>query len=841
MGKISVPGMGTFTVDNSFGQLSPEQQQAQVNEMIAHVQSSQAPAQSPAGASQAATSQPQQDIGGPSSGIGTAAWQGLVHGLPAALENGAATIGQTIEDRTGSTGLDGIVQGLRSSAAENRQELSRNYQHPASVDPSITHALGQGNYLGALKSLGYNVAENAGTMGAQLGLAGVGAAAAVPTLGLSLVPTVAAEGALAADGIDQSKQAAGVKGTRGLSNGDMANLGVQTLMNSIPGEGAVARIGNGFLKGAAGSGLNQFSDYAQGGNVGTLGDAIRNSVDAGITGAALTGAGVAHGGAKQLANDHVFDPISAGPEWRKGLAELQAARNNKGPMTPAAQKVQTTLNANAFFDARRGAESADHGKLPPLTDTIKGDLDQGKAQLSTIFKGMRQAGPANGGVTPDQYDVLSNALKEAGNHNRNQAENGLDTGYTDTFRDKINALPLSPVAKANILDRLSTINAASYNGKKMNSKAFVGPLIRGMASQAIPLLGEYGAEAGILGATGHAAPAIAGATGLFYGLNYLQKKAMSAVANKVGNSADVALGRGLPPIMANIAAKRRLADRAGVGPSVTPGDIQALHDKWSTVGNNAAQARAATVRRMAQPSPAAVPPGGPVATPPASVQTPPGPSPAPGLTPQSQAGSPPPQVAPAAAAAPAPVAPSGTAAANLAGTRNPGWFGPITGTNGGSALEPNPMRVRQFMKNLVSSGQMTQQEHDDLMSQDHIGDALGLLQNEIGRRQLMGTWQADSAHPDAPDAGQSAPRQENPVRNPQAYQAAIDEAHAARDHIATTYPALALAAHAIANQKGPSAKKAAMEEHVMHLESSDDRAAARAILSKLTTYGGKDP
>jgi len=816
MGKISVPGMGTFTVDNSFGQLSPEQQQAQVNEMIAHVQSSQTPTQSPAGAQQAPQAQPQQDTSGPSSGIGTAAWQGLIHGLPAALENGAATIGQTIEDRTGSTGLDGIVQGLRSSAAENRQELAQNYQHPASVDPSITHALGQGNYLGALKSLGYNVAENAGTMGAQLGLAGVGAAAAVPTLGLSLVPTVAAEGALAADGIDQSKQAAGVKGTRGLSNGDMANLGVQTLMNSIPGAGAVARIGNGFLKGAAGSGLNQFSDYAQGGNVGTLGDAVRNSVDAGITGAALTGAGVAHGGAKQLANDYVFDPISAGPEWRKGLAELQAARDKKGPMTPAAQKVQTTLNANAFFDARRGAESADHGKLPPLTDTIKGDLDQGKAQLASIFKGMRQAGPANGGVTPDQYDTLNNALKEAGNHNRNQAENGLDAGYTDTFRDKINALPLSPITKANILDRLSTINAASYNGKKMNSKPLAGRILQAAGSQILPLGAEVlGDTAGVGLHSGAAAFGLGAAA--FYGTKMAQHLAVDALANRAGAKVDDALGRNVPPMLYAMAAKKRVADRAGIGPSVTPTDMQDMEDQWRAVGNNAATARTAAVQRLARLIPSQ-PQNAPQQTAPAGQQQPP---------------------AASTATGPAPVAPSGTAAANLAGTRNPGWFGPITGTNGGAALETNPMRVRQFMKNLVTSGQMTQKEHDDLMSQDHIGDALGLLQNEIGRRQLMGTWQADSAHPDAPDVGQSAPRQENPVRNPQAYQAAIDQAMAHQDHIATAYPALADAVHAIASAKTPQDRKSVMNEHVLRLPNADDRETARTILTPLTAYGSK--
>ena len=884
MPTLNIDGVGRVTVDDSFTHLSPEDQQKTVDDIIATVKSpdgaavdpenpgpdpSEAPSNS--GSLQANTSPGfLSRLGSSLSGMGHAAAQSIIHGLPAALAGGSSALIRTAENKAGHVGLvDDAANALQSLSDDQRADLAQNYQHPADVDPSPVHALKTQGVGGFLKSLGYSTAEGAGPLGATLAL---GAAAPV-TGGASLIPMLGMQGMLAADNVQQSKKAAGLETGNGLTNTDLANAAGQTALYSLGGPEANILKGmiNTGAKGSIASLMDSASNAYQGSPIENVGGAYQKAADAFLTGA-LTHAGVT--GAKATAGvtaqtaQRAVDPARAGKEFVQSLPEVKPyvadrnkwiAANNEAfarikqanpdmntgealdaarsyvqrqgisapeSLSPEGSRSLGALNFASFFGPLRAAGSKDNPETE-LSDTVKGDLDNGKANMVQLFKSLRQLGPENGGVDKDQHTTLMNALKEATNHNRNQADNGEDNGYLDTFRDQINDMVMPEQTKAAILDRLQTLNIGAYNGKKMNAGGTTGRALRAIMTAAVPALsgtavGHFaGAEGGIGAATGMAA-----------GLNYLRGRALANAATSVGGRVDSLLGLGTPPVLKAIASKQRVAARAGVGTSVDPSLMQGLADDAAVKAALSGRAKQATAARVMGSRPAPRP----AAQAAQATPTQPGQGASQGPSTSGAGPAEGPDKGPSKGPS-APPHPTSSVKATIGGY--PGWLTHVASTSG-DAGGVNPADVKHFIMNMHESrgGALTDADINSLLSPNAVVDpsVMNGLREQISEHVRNGTWAKATGRATPSQGASQGP---SVVRNPQSYQAAIDQAVLHRDQIIKQYPHLRDAAMAVATGKSPDERGALLAAELQKIADPTAQREALIALAPLTQYGKK--
>lgn len=865
-------------MDDSFGQLSPEEQQQWVNE-FAHNYGQQGPSQGPSQPTEPGQEQPEQDPSqGPSeatqaapdntqgeqpqtpqqapsqapSGLFDAAKASVLHGLPASLAGGLATLGRTLEDRTGMHGtvfgepmLDDAIAALTRAQANQKKAYGESYQHPADVDPSPIHALGQGHLLGSLKSLAYGTAENLGTTGAALG---AGALAALnPEVSIPALLTSSALGTtLAADSVNEGRRASGLDADKPLTNTDLSNLAVQALINSSPlrlgGAGAglskgaqsAMLAGGSFARGALDSLANSSSEAAQGGDVGGLKGASQAAFDNGLFSLGAHAAGSAAGKVVET-NQRALDQALVGSEARKGLSELAALQSNPDPdarLSPAAQKTQATIDLKAFVDPRAASQS----KVNPnvhATDTIKSDLDTGVHQLKTIADYLKEAGPENGGVSKEDHEVLVKAIGEAARHNREQADYGADSGYSDTYRDRIRSMSLDPELKSAFLNRLAVLDTEAYNGKKKNTLKVAGPTI----NAALHNMPNVGAALGVgLGATHGALGAeLGGVTGaaIGAGLRALQGRLLTHVARKAGDRVDTVLGIGVPPALSRSGAIQRIAERKGLLPSVTPSELQNIEDSWrETIDDLRSNRQTRSKSAFSSKGPSKAPLQGTQA---------PSQGPSPGSPAPSQGPSMP--------------------LLNLAvaSRRNPGWMG----SRGAGAQEPNPVRIHNWLSNMRDSGQLSPDDYHYLTTTDHIGDALGRIQNLIGDLQSRGLWEQASAPPKgASQAASQGPSQGastsqkgrdpnlqgasqatpldaegNAIKSLYLYQQKARQNAKARDNIKAVHPELSDIADDMHDAVLRDEKRKLMQDFLSSVKDEDLRKTYQLVLNPLTRFG----
>lgn len=728
MPVISIDNVGKVSVPDSFMNMNEQEQNAYVDQIRQAVGSGH-------------KSQEEAEAASNKGSLANAAVQSVLHGLPASFAGGAATIGNTIEDRLGTGDVGGIVGGLRKFAANQRQDIAQNYQRPSDVDPSVIHALGQGNFGDALRSAAYTGAENIGTTGAALGTGALAALSAPAS-----IPAAIAAGTLAttqaADSVNEGRRAAGLKADQGLTNADLANAGAQTLANSLPGAGrlvgglggALVRMGESGLRSGADSALNATSEAAQGGNVGTVGDVLRNAGDAAIGGAAIhAAAGTGAAGSRAIADaaGRVSDAYRVGPEFRQGVRDLAAGQSQSLPiqnLSPEAQLVSRALDTIPIVSQRRVSEGPGASKRP-LQETVGAVRDELQTTLTNTAKGLRDQGL----LSKDDHDELKLAIKQAHNQNASTAQTqpGQADAVLQTHLDRVAQMPLDPDIKQQFLHGLGVLDTTSSNKIKKRSQAVYEPAFRGIMSSGTSVLP---AILGVTGALhGGSGEALLGAA-MGYGGNVLKATAVNR-AGRLGAALDELKGNGVPNVLVSGGAKQRYAARKGVQPSITGQSLADMEQEATTQGREA-QARVAQVLGSAfTPRPQAQPQA------PRPQQTQ-GPQTAPQQPmPQAPQAT---QQAPSGAQAGSPFAGIDLSAA---GNRyNPGWMG----AGPTQALEPNKARLHNFLANLRESGTITPEQHEAFATQDNIGSQLGTLQGIIGELQANGQWeQASSRMPNA--------------------------------------------------------------------------------------------
>ena len=821
---LNIEGVGKVSVDSSFKDLSSDQQ----NAFVSHIAQQHAKGIS----SSEATPAPAEPAQAPDGSLENAAVQSVIHGLPAALAGGAATIGQTIDERTGMK-PGGLVGGLRNFANEQRQQLAENYQRPADVAPSASAALAQGHIAEGLRSLGYGAAENLGTTGAALG----GGALALASAPVSALGALAAGGVTAleaADSVNEGRRAAGLKADQGLTNTDLANLAAQTATNVIPGGrgvgllGALGRAGTTFGRAALDSAENAGSEAIQGGNVGTPEDVMQNAVDNGLNGLGQHVAARVAAGAGGVAADRAqrgADYLRLSPQMRQGLQDLAAAQQSDTPIqnaSPEAQAASRVVDSIPIIQTRRDAEGA-NAAFRPIQETIGANRTELQQTLENIAGNLKQSGAINS----TDHKALVKAITQAHNQNATAAltPSGEEGAGLQTHMDRVAQMDLDPEIKQQFLHGLGVLDTTAANKVKKRANPVWAPALKGVATNAfysLPMALGVGGGA-VHGMAGGAEGAILGA-----GLGALAGKA-GQVAGNVGSRLDSYFGHGVPDVLQRTGPVQRQMARLGVAPSVTGAGLQALE---------ADTAQAAQERQAAAVSP---------------FQRPRAPQ-APQQAPQAQAA--PQQPAQAAPQGePQQAAPFDLSSIDLSATdrQNPGWMGPL------ETLEPNKTKLHNFLANLREAGSITPQEHEVLSTTDNIGPALRNMQNTVSDLQAAGNWEkATQRGPGAPtytfatpsgrpQGASSSPKaqtvnldaQGNPILSQFLYNRAAQNNAAARDTAlkGVTDPVLIDVIHRTHDARTMAEKNAIVETYLATKHGPKATAEAYARLRPLLSYG----
>ena len=914
---IDIDGVGHVEVDNSFFKASPEEQKSYVEgiqrsyqaghsssdeaEQAAQSDASPSPVPAPVQDTPQASQAPQPtQPTQPESSLSSALKYGITDELPAALWGGAATLARSIAPSALGTTADYFTK----KAAADRQDMAQNYKRPDDVDTSPTRAFANQGAIAALRSLGYGAAENAGKIAPAIG------AAFIPGIGIPLAASIGAvEGA---DQINEGKRAAGLEADKPFTGGDWANLAAQTAINAVPvgkvlpkelGAGAVqdfmrsaqldsllpavqagSNIAYRTAQSAGKQGMANLENNAalalQGGDVGSQEDVARNAFDAALTGAAVhlpgeLGAAAAKSGARlgQAARDaSVVD--------RNALKELIAYHNGDiqaDQLSPAAQQMQAARNLYAFIDPRTSAERGVNSTR--MSDSIGSDLDLGVNQVTGMADSLKKIGKINGGVDSQGYDTIMSALKAAKQSNRTLASSGQGAGYTNGEIDNIRGLGLDPEVENTLIERLKTIDDASFNKKVMNQQTGSGKVLNAIGQA---LLGNSGKAIGGIayGAPGMAAGALLDALGA--GLRTAAAGRVKSIANSLGSKWDNAVGGGsaMPPIFRNMGSISRVMDKHGLQPTVTPQEVQSLLDSLQDIAGKA-QAQRATrgstplgmrpqvSPQAAPPQPQQAPQGQSQAAP---VQETPQPAPQPAAQPMPQQA---PvqeaqQAAPQAAPEAAPSAPQfnlGNLDMSQVGQKAPGWMG----SSGAGQQEPNSVRIRNLLANMVEAGKIPMDQYHFLMTNDHVGDNLGQVQGIINYLQALpdgGKAYAEAttrAEPGSAPKGYAKFVQEydkaqqkqvkeatgtdqgtaptdnkgNPIRSMFLYQQKADQNARLASNIAALRPDLAEVAQQAHDARSKTAKRAIIEQFVAGLPKGK-KAAARTLLTPLIKFGQEE-
>ena len=279
-------------------------------------------------------------------------------------------------------------------------------------------------------------------------------------------------------------------------------------------------------------------------------------------------------------------------------------------MSPDAQQAAARLALLQMFQTRKAAEPArgDDGKAD--ANTFKGIADDLKSGLGNLADGFLK----NGLIDGDTHGSFTDAIAEAGKHNRNLAEDGEANGYMPTALDKVQGTGLDPNLKATFDGGLRVLDQAANNGLVINSKGL-------LEKNAGVILGAVGALPGSIGGmftAGHLGEAAGFGLGALTDLaGGIGSQVVKAQATSLFRQWDRTMGWNKPPALDNADAFMRLAQARGLNPAVTPQAITDAQAQTATLqGVQPGAARPAPVPgsmgppvtmapRMPQPAPAA--------------------------------------------------------------------------------------------------------------------------------------------------------------------------------------------------------------------------------------------
>lgn len=891
MARLKMPDGVIITAPEGFDTMDPQRQQeavfatAKAYQAWKSANNPQGASQWPQGASQepaqaanapkatpqpqTAQSAPQEQYDGSGASLGNlvnAAYQSTIHGLPAALESGAAVLGRSFAPNAANW------NALEQRAADHRSALARNYTHPRGVDPSIVSEIGKGNLTGALQSLGYNIAENAGPTGALIG------AASIPYVGLPLAGAIG--GTEAADNVSQEKRAAGLKDADRLNGADMTNVAAQSLLNAIPGGGGaigssalrrgIANIVDQGAKGTASSLMDQGSVALQGGNVGSVSDVLRNAADAGLTRAGVAGAHAFPGISKEGAEGGVMLAARHLSKYGQGLAEYQkgvAQGKLLSEMSPKARDAVAAYDYNSTIADRADSQIGEGAG----SQTANGELGAAKLQLQNI-RDYLKANPDANGVTekPQVIDrVFNEAIREASNHNVRIAPK-TDGNAAPSAQQRLASMLPNDVWRP-IEARLNTMDLMSQDRLLKRTTQVAGPALRALTSRTLPI-----AIGGLGVSTGHAGLGALGA-GLASALGSVSTKATNTLVDRLGAKIDASFGLGTPPGQRHAATKLALAEQMGISPRNIGDRLKEIED----AARNAAYTSALSSARQRSGGAPNTTQGTQAAPPTQQPQGPVGPGPAPQMQeaprqvppapprPQGpvgpQAATQAPQAAPQGQAAPQATSqqPYAHTAQEILAQPIPGWAAETSKRYGA-----NPVSIMSFLSNKLADKSLSPEAYTYLTNNDDIGSNIGSVQREINALQHMGQWDSASRFRDAkgaegvtgrsldvdlsagdPERGLRAAKalrtpqspidyDGKPIRNQASYEAAIGNEADTAKQIMSARPDLMSAIHAIRAKKTPQKRKEAMEEALSSLP-QNKRKEARIFLSPLTAYGYK--
>jgi hypothetical protein len=876
MPTLTLDGIGSFSLDDSFNDLSDADKQKTIEEIAA-----KAPRPQP----QAQPDQPTPD---------TSFTGAFRHGA-ADVTRGVAQTFNLPNSPVSAPGLGKVLQDITDTADVP------NYQ-PA--DPAKEFA--QGHYLGSLREGLRGLTENAGNVAAYLGLdsgaSALGAAAGGPlgeftgpaagaaamfgmgtlqSLGPLAAQRAIKQGHVGPDGSPQptdddwhyAEVAAGAQGAVMASVGKLAkqfapqagaglganmgrlgaevglNTGAMTTGNLI-GQTATSVGTPGGIQVDPGQALQ---DAAMGATAfavpGAARGALRGAVDAakGLRAPGKAGEDMrAYADAVQPWADATQDAAAKIKAANPGMSdeEVQQAAEKQATqagvesptydtLSPKAQNGLAELSAIQLYQARRQAETEGMGRddtdMTPGR-TFKGVMDD----IATNLNGTADALVKSGLLTKEQASPLYDAISEARRHNRQAAENGSDFGYFDTFRDRVNDLPIDQAWRNQIMLALRTLDIASANSLEKRSK---GPLET--LAKALPTAG--------LGA-GIVSPVFGGLPGIDAGAGWLAGRGLQALLTGHARALDQAMGTSLPPVLRRANAITRFAADNNLPPVADPRSLQAM------------QAEMMALRNPVPPPPAGQEPG-PVTASGRYPNVAPTdmPSGAPQEPTQAPGGSPatPPAGAPSGAAQQAPTAPSGPVAVPPA---------PRTLTDAmqtmQQVLDARAGRLGALAQSALPSGRTGWTnamantlgvQHDPMMERLRASVAqhpelASLLDQPTIPRPALSAFTNHLA--DLRDAGQiplvSSPRPDAPqpgsgVRNPMAYQANLNQEASIASNIASQHPELTDVVNRmrdpVVNGKTKDGRAAVLDRYLSGIADPAERTRQEAILGPLAAFG----
>lgn len=627
--RLNIDGHGIVDVDSSFLKLSPEQQQATVEEIAQSFRRSDGPPKAPPDTS-----------------------------FRSALAHGAADVLAPVAQTLGTPGSPVYAPGIAKTLHDTASAIAPSNYQPA--DP--TGAFKRGDYLDALSRVPRALTEQAGNVGAYMGLdaavgGAVGAASgpagaitgpasgiaaqfglgALQTLGPIAVQRARNQGRDAPNDDDwaYAKAAAGAQGIVMATVGRLAKgLGAEPAETLLQGAGRTAAAA-GLNTGAMTTGNLIGQAAATAGTPGGIRLDPTQALGDALVGAAAFSAPHALGSAARSATGAAVDAVQGltapgksgenvrayaaevkpwtdavqaqaaaisraqpdlPPDRVQELAQQEAQKAGASPpsyetLSPKAQNGLAEMSAISLYQARRQAETDGMGRddadMTPGR-TFKGVMDDLSRNLNATADGLVRAGL----LTRDQAGPLYDAVSEARRHNRQAAEGGDQFGYFDTFRDKVADLPIDPAYRNQILLMLRTLDVASANSLEYRSK---GPFE--LATKVLPWAGAGAEMAGVL--TG-GIPGLGGVTG------FLAGKGAQYGALTAARALDQAMGTSLPPVLRRADAVQRFARDNSLPPVADPLALQEMQAELATLRQPAGTPAAPTpVPQGAQPLSAA--------------------------------------------------------------------------------------------------------------------------------------------------------------------------------------------------------------------------------------------
>ncbi|WBO60345.1 hypothetical protein GT370_05935 [Acidocella sp. MX-AZ03] len=514
---LTPPGGGSpvsVSVDDSFSQLSPADQEQTVNEISSQVFKSTSPVtalRNSAGSIVSGLGAADKTIGqlagkyagGTMVGNGLQTWAdtagNVLNDAGQAISGDRQYDGQSIH-RLGTDLSQGNLGGAAYDAA-GAVASAAPYAATAALGPGGVAALaasGAGNTIQAREAAQGEQAPSGGDL-----LAG-GASAALNALGGPLAHGVMGgiAGRLAAPEIASMASPVARAAARvalGAGAGGAMGAGNYALDNAGTGQGNLSGMGNAAIEGAGTGAIA--SPVAQGAGMGVkaLQDA-RTAAQAGPDVQAYQKETAPWTAAVQQAAQTIK---AANPNLDDDTVQqaAQAQANQQGlaaptydQLSPQAQNGMAKMGLLNLYNQRLQASTANMGRdTAEPAAVFKGVMDDLSGNIKQIGQGLADAGQ----ISKDQIAPLNAAVAEAVRNNRVSARGGADLGYFDTARDQVANLPIDQSTKNTLLLNLNMLDLAQQNSMK---GAAQGPLERNAGT--LSTLGGAAAAAA-LGASGH--------------------------------------------------------------------------------------------------------------------------------------------------------------------------------------------------------------------------------------------------------------------------------------------------------------------------------------------------